>query len=89
MGDSTDARGETTVPKLIGYNYQEAKEAFTDIVVEGTEEYNSEYPVGVIFEQDKAQGRTIKVGGTIKVKVSKGPKMVYVPDLIRCILWEM
>lgn len=82
MGDSTDTRGETTVPKLIGYNYQEAKEAFTDIVIEGTEEYNSEYPIGVIFEQDKAQGRTIKVGGTIKVKVSKGPKMVYVPDII-------
>lgn len=82
MESTVDNKAETTVPNLLGWNIHEAENAYTDIVIEGTEEYNSEYPAGVIFEQNKAQGRTIKVGSVIEVKVSKGPKMVYVPDVV-------
>lgn len=82
MDSSADNKGETTVPYLIGYDYQEAKNTYTDIVIEGTEEYNSQYPIGIIFDQDKATGRTIKVGGVVQVTVSKGPRMVYVPEII-------
>ncbi len=71
-----------TMPKLIGMNYYEARAMYTDIQLIASEEFNSEYDTGEIIYQEKAEGRIVKKGDTIKVTVSKGTRMVIVPDVV-------
>lgn len=69
------------MPQLVGMNYYDARSAYTDIQLVASEEFNSEYESGVIIYQEKAEGRIVKKGDTIKVTVSKGTRMVSVPDV--------
>ncbi len=69
------------MPKLIGMNYYDARATYTDIQLVASEEFNSEYEAGYIVSQEKAEGRIVKKGDTIKVTVSKGTRMVSVPDV--------
>lgn len=69
------------MPKLIGWNYYDARATYTDIQLIASEEFNSEYEAGLIVSQEKAEGRIVKKGDTIKVIVSKGTRMVSVPDV--------
>lgn len=71
-----------TMPNLVGIEFQTAKYDNPDLILNSTEEYNTEYEEGIIFYQDKAEGRTFKKGETIKVNVSKGPRMIDMPDVI-------
>ena len=72
------------VPNLIGYDYQEVKTAFAssfDVVVE-RQEYSSEYPEGAIIDQSPTKDKDYIIGkSTIKLVVSKGPRMVTVPNV--------
>lgn len=70
------------MPNLIGKNYYEARSEHTDIQLVASEEFNSEYEAGLIVFQEKAEGRIVKIGDTIKVTVSKGTRMVSVPDVV-------
>jgi len=64
--------------KFFDITQQKYSESFT---LEKTEEFNSEYASGQIFEQDLAPGAPFKKGATVvKVKVSKGPAEVVIPD---------
>ena len=71
-----------SMPNLVGMNYDDAKAQYTDILLEPQEEFNSEYPAGQIIRQEKAEGRIVKIGDTIRVWVSKGTKTVSVPDIV-------
>lgn len=71
------------MPPLKNYEYQQVKSAFADqfdvVVVE--EVYSSEYAEGAIIEQSPDEGSEYLVGSTtVRVKISKGPKMVTVPN---------
>lgn len=78
----TDSK-ETFVPNLVGMPYVDAVTLFDDfVIVESAQEYSPEYAEGIITWQDKSEGRQIKVGDAIKVKVSKGNKMVEIPNVI-------
>ena len=72
---------EYPMPQLIGLNFYDARAQYTDIQLVATEEYNNDYPSGVIFYQEKAEGRMVTIGDTIRVTVSKGTRMVSIPDL--------
>ena len=71
-----------TMPQLIGMNYYEARAKYTEIQLVASEEFNSEYDAGEIVYQEKAEGRIVKIGDTIRVTVSKGTRMVNVPDVV-------
>lgn len=71
-----------TMPKLTGENYYDARAKYPNIQLVATEEFNSEYPSGIIISQEKAEGRTVKIGAAIKVVVSKGTRIVTVPDVV-------
>ncbi len=58
-------------PDLLEMTLEEAEEKY-DFDFEVTEEANSDYDEGVIFEQSPAAGDEIKKGGTIYVTVSTG-----------------
>lgn len=78
---TASSSNDYVMPDLIGMNYYEARNVYTDIQLVANEEYNSEYDAGEIVYQEKAEGRIVKVGDTIKVTVSKGTRMVIVPDV--------
>ncbi|MDE6132982.1 MAG: PASTA domain-containing protein, partial [Oscillospiraceae bacterium] len=72
------------MPPLINYEFQEVKSAYANqfdvVVIE--EQYSSEYPEGAIIEQNPAEGSEYLVGNTtVKVKISKGPRMVTVSNV--------
>lgn len=84
----TKLNGEKTpigkMPDLINYEYQEVKTAFAgqfDVIVE-EEQYSSEYPEGAIIDQNPVKESEYLVGKTtVKVKISKGPKMVAISNV--------
>jgi serine/threonine protein kinase len=71
---------EMDCPNLVGQSYEEAKKSDQyDLEIE-SQEFNNNYPAGVIFEQNPTSGKRIKEGITIKVKVSTGSQTITLPD---------
>lgn len=69
---------------LVGYDYNTCKSTYADyfeLVVE-SEKYSSEYPEGTIISHTPKEGSPIIVGNSqVKAVVSKGPRMVNVPNV--------
>lgn len=70
------------MPQLIGKNFYEARSLYPNIQLVASEEFNSQYEMGVIISQEKAEGRIVKIGDAIRVVVSKGKRIVTVPDVV-------
>ncbi len=72
------------MPNLIQYSYKEVETYFADyfdVVVE-SQEYSNEIPAGAIIKQTPAEGKDYIIGNsTVKVIVSKGPRMVTIPNV--------
>lgn len=79
---TASSSNDYTMPDLVGLNYYEARSLYTEIQLAASEEYSSEYEAGIIMEQEKAEGRIVKVGDAIKVTVSKGTRTVTIPDVV-------
>ncbi|MEG1869486.1 MAG: Stk1 family PASTA domain-containing Ser/Thr kinase [Oscillospiraceae bacterium] len=75
---------DISCPNLVGKEYEEIihdKSYRDEIVIEVAEnQFNGEYPAGVVFKQEPIAGKTIKEGATIKVTVSAGVQTVILPD---------
>ncbi len=70
-----------TMPNLVGMTITDAQSQYPYFrIVELSEEY-SEYPTGVIIEQPISEGSSVKAGREIKVKISRGVRMIPVPDV--------
>lgn len=80
--DDRDVIGK--MPNLRGLSYQEVANYYAssfDVVVEN-KEFSSEYPEGAIIDQSPTEGKDYIVGNsTVKLIVSKGPRMVTVPNV--------
>ncbi|MGO9613295.1 MAG: PASTA domain-containing protein [Dissulfurispiraceae bacterium] len=74
-----------TVPDVRGKSTIEANNILKDkelyIRIEG-EDYDALIPEGYIIRQDVPSGNKVKEGREIKVVLSKGPKVKYVPDVV-------
>ena len=76
--------GEFSMPQLVGLTWEEVQKKYensTLMKIVAEQQYNGDYPVGQIFEQSTIEGRMVKVGSTITVKVSKGKKKVEIQDV--------
>lgn len=73
------------MPDITGLTYAECKENYSgkfDLVVE-EEQWSFDYPEGAIIEQIPHEGLEYLVGSTtVKCKISKGPRMVMVSNVI-------
>ena len=78
---SVDDDEEFLMPNLIGMTWNEALAAYSDILDLQAQQEWSTVTKDEIFEQDYAEGRKMKVGQTVTVKVSMGIKQVEVQDL--------
>ncbi len=72
-------------PDLVGKNFEIVRHspAYSFFVIEKAEEvFSDTVPEGYIIEQVVAPETPLPQGATIKVKVSKGPQMRTVPDVV-------
>lgn len=73
------------VPNLVGISYAQVQNhrEYTGIYLfYVTEEYSDDVPAGTILRQQPEAGTLLPAGETIRLVVSKGPKMVEMPQLI-------
>ncbi len=72
------------MPNLVQYSYKEVETYYADyfdLVVE-SQEYSNDIPSGAIIKQTPAEGKDYIIGNsTVKVVVSKGPRMVTIPNV--------
>ncbi|MCD8096087.1 MAG: Stk1 family PASTA domain-containing Ser/Thr kinase [Ruminococcus sp.] len=81
FGISSTHTGSVEIPNFVGQNIVQVEQEYGDVLnFEKEEEYSSEYDEGIIIAQDQT-GKTVKEGYTLKVTVSKGQKLITVPDL--------
>ncbi len=78
---SVTAGEEMEMPYMIGMTWDEAYAKYASYLNLVAQQEWSEYEKDQIFEQELPEGRKVKVGTTIIVKVSKGIKQVEVQDL--------
>lgn len=78
---SITASDELLMPNLIGYTWDEAVELYGEYINLVAEQEFSSYAKDEIFDQEFPEGRKVKVGATVTVKVSKGIKEVEVQDV--------
>ncbi len=72
---------EILMPQLIGMTWEEADAKYSSYLTLVAEQQWSEYTKDEIFEQEFPEGRKVKVGTTVTVKVSKGIREVEIQDL--------
>lgn len=74
---------EFQMPQLVGMKYEDAQEKYKDLItiIEQGREYDDEYDEGVIIQQNKTEGTSVKGKPNVEVIVSKGVRMISVPDV--------
>jgi serine/threonine-protein kinase len=72
----------TTVPNLVGMNYEEAVRRYPDLklVMDDESEY-TKFQAGTIYDQSVKENKKIKTSDEILVKVSKGAQELVVPSV--------
>ncbi|MFD7818789.1 Stk1 family PASTA domain-containing Ser/Thr kinase [Streptomyces sp. NPDC059785] len=73
------------VPDVTGSSVEDAREKLEDkgLKVEvATERVTSEFDKGQVAEQSPGEGKAVAEGDTVTLKISKGPEMVEVPDVV-------
>ena len=79
-----DEKGEVLVPDLQGKTLIDGLEILSQaklgLIKEGSE-YNQDIPAGIIMRQTPPPGINVKEGKVIKITISQGGEIVYVPDL--------
>ena len=78
---SVTAGEEMEMPNMIGMSWDEAYSKYASYLDLVAQQEWSEYEKDQIFDQELPEGRKVKVGTTITVKVSKGIKQVEIQDL--------
>ena len=78
---SVTPNDELLMPNLIGMTWNEAVEQYSHLINLVPQQEWSSVTKDQIFDQDFVEGRKIKVGQTVTVKVSKGIKQIEIQDL--------
>ena len=72
------------VPEFIGLTYEQilTSDEYDDFRITKYEDYNNDYPAGVVFAQDPGEGATRKRNNAqVTIWISLGPKVAKVPNL--------
>ena len=78
---SLNDNDEFIMPQLVGMTWNDAVAAYGKYINLEAEQQWSTVTENEIFEQDFVEGRKLKVGTTVKVKVSKGIRQIEIQDL--------
>jgi serine/threonine-protein kinase len=80
-------RGVTPVPSVVGLDLETASLRLADQGlrgrhVEGADRFAEQVPAGRVLEQSPGAGRIAKRGGMVELVLSRGSRVVSVPDLV-------
>lgn len=78
---SITASDELLMPNLIGLTWDEAVDKYSKYINLVAQTEYSTYEKDEIFDQEFPEGRKVKVGAAVEVKVSKGIKEVEIQDV--------
>ena len=71
------------IENFVGQSYARVKQAYSDkLTFNIKEEWSTEYPEGVIIDQS-VTNKTVRSGFSLDITVSKGPRMIEVPDMTK------
>lgn len=88
--ETTKTEGETTldakhtkVPDVVGKTKEDAEKAIKDATLgsKSEEEYDSKVEAGCVISTNPEAGTVVEKNQTITLKISKGPKLIDIPDL--------
>jgi serine/threonine-protein kinase len=80
--ESSWKQPEFSMPNLVGMNYEEARENYPELDISiSAEQYSETYEANSIMEQSVEVGTLCKQGVAVDIIVSKGVKMIKVPDV--------
>ena len=69
------------IENFVGQSYARVRQEYSDkLTFNIREEWNNDYPEGIIIEQS-VTNKTVRTGFTLDLTVSKGPRMIEVPDM--------
>lgn len=76
---------EAVFPDLVGKSIETARAEAAKLKIQliEREEFNDNYEKDTVFRVDYEPGRRIRPGRSVRIWVSKGSRMVWVPDLTR------
>lgn len=85
IGDSSDVSvtdsNEFIMPNLVGLSWEDALTKYSSYLDLQAQQEWSTYTKDEIFDQDLAEGRKVKIGASVTVKVSMGIKQIEIQDL--------
>ncbi|MDO5125600.1 MAG: Stk1 family PASTA domain-containing Ser/Thr kinase [Ruminococcus sp.] len=82
FSSSSTHKGNVEIKNFVGRNIIEVEQEYEGrLQFEKAEEYNDEYEEGIIFEQGQTAGTLVREGYTLSLKVSRGKRMIPVPDV--------
>lgn len=70
------------MPNFVNYFYNTLESRYSMLVFTPEYEYNKDYAAGIVFDQEIEAGTVVTGGTEIKLKVSKGPESVQLPDYV-------
>jgi serine/threonine-protein kinase len=74
---------EITVPSVVGYTEQEARDTLTEVgFVVDVKEVNDEEEAGTVISQNPQGDAKAKRGRTVTITISKGPQLAKLPDVM-------
>lgn len=80
--EPVDTAEKIVLPDFADYFYSTLESRYSMLVFVPSYEYNADYAAGIVFEQEIPSGTVVTGGTEIKLKVSKGPESVTLPDYV-------
>ncbi len=81
--EEDDESGEKILlPNFVDRFYNTLESRYSILIFEPVYEYNADYAVGIVFEQDIPEGTEVTSGTVVTLKISKGPDAVALPDYV-------
>ncbi len=69
------------IQNFVGQSFARVRQEYGDkLTFNQKEEWSTDYPEGVIIEQS-VTNKTVRTGFTLDITISKGPRMIEVPDM--------
>lgn len=82
FGPGATHSGNVEIPNFVGQNIIQVEQQWKDkLTFDKTEEYSNDYEEGIIMNQAQT-GKTVKEGYSLKVTVSKGQRLITVPNMV-------
>lgn len=79
---TADTAEKILLPDFVGRFYNTLESRYSMLIFTPEYEYSDDTPEGMVFEQEIPEGTEVTGGTEIKLKVSKGPESVELPDYV-------